>query len=440
MFLRIRDAQTSSIPRSAQAEASLAARLVDNGHMMDVYYRVKYDLGKRASVVGRIDLSRNPLRSYVQRLIAPIYRTPPFVDGLEPGLAKLIGDYSGRPTIERYQAAGGYPLPSRMLDHVQQAQFYRRGAGYAGVLIGWSARSSSPYLETVSPADLELRYSTDDPWEPTVIRHYREREVDGRWIEVVDEYDMTDPSAPRFRVLRPQSVGGEDLTESALGTVYSGDAWPWRYADGTPFHRIVVTGHPSHVWDTLPLVEGALNICVDWTHWHAAVRDASHGQRHVVGLRIVGLDSDEATRSEGQAAGPESVVVWEHDDPERPGEHWQDAPPFDPKVIAEALRTYELTLLSAMDIPVAYERTGGEPTETERRALAGLIRAEYATCRHLDSEVLRRLAALVRVESGETYSEEPHGVSYREEIPVKPIGADVGAETNPSKPADAGAE
>jgi hypothetical protein len=65
---------------------------------------------------------------------------------------------------------------------------------------------------------------------------------------------------------------------------------------------------------------------------------------------------------------------------------------------------------------VAYEATGGEPTEQERIALAELLATTYPECRRLDSEILRRAAAMSNRAAGTSYSERPYGVLYREEV------------------------
>ena len=74
--------------------------------------------------------------------------------------------------------------------------------------------------------------------------------------------------------------------------------------------------------------------------------------------------------------------------------------------------------MSSLGLPVGYERTGGEPLEHERQALASGIAAFYPDARRLDSELLRRVAAMANrtpdLPTG--LSETPYGVLYREEV------------------------
>jgi hypothetical protein len=213
-----------------------------------------------------------------------------------------------------------------------EALRYRLGAGYAGVLIGWSARAKHYYLEVIPPDDLRILYASDDPSEPTVIRHSRSREIEGEMVAVVDEYDLRKVDAPIFRVLR----GEEDVTSKVLPDEDREGYW-WRYEDGTPFHRIVITGSPRYPYATNGLIEASLGVPVLWTHWRAGVRDAGFPQRNAIGLRLEAMESDASTGEQGIATGPETCLRWVSDDPERPGVLHQWGPGFDPKVVGEAV-------------------------------------------------------------------------------------------------------
>ena len=399
--------------RTPELQVQLACKMLDEEHWEDVYSRACDILGERISIVGPLDMTRNPLRTYTHRL-GSAYRRPPFVASLTAELAALIGDQSASVTIDRYDKAGGRPMPTDLVQTASDTIRCRLGAGYAGRLIGWSSRSQRYYVQTVKPDVLELRYASDDPREPTVIRHTLTRPVDGNEREVVDEYDLTNPDAPRFRVLLgEEEVTGRALDAEALKQVR---AWPWRYADGTPFHRIVIEGTPLHPYATNSLIEATLRVSVLWTNWGAGIVDAGHPRTHTIGLEPDGHSSDETTGEAGQASGPETIHRWRHSDPERPGTIMQFGPGYDPKIIGEAIREYELTVMSALGFPVAFERTGGEPTEQERRAMEELIASTYPECRRADSEVIRRIAATSNRTAGTSFSEEPYGCLYGEEI------------------------
>ncbi len=400
--------------RTPEQQVDLIVRIMDGRHLQDVADRAKAELGARAVQLGPLDLTRNVMRAYVRRVNQAHLTPPPFVDDLREPLAMAMGDHSARTTIDLYAQAGGRPMPTPQATVSSEAMGYRIAAGYAGVLIGYSERSKSIYLELVKPDVLRPEYTSHDPTEPTVIRHLRQMMFRGRWVEVEEVYDLTDLDSPSYVVY----ASGEDVTEEIHGQTFVGDDYWWRYEDGTPYHRIVVTGDTRHPYATNELVEATLSTCVLWTHWHAGIRDAGHPQRHVRGLGLAGMDTDSGDGAAGVSSGPETIIQWVDLDPERPGTHWQDIPGFDPGVVGTAIRDWEMTAMSSLGLPVGYERTGGEPLEHERQALASGIAAFYPDARRLDSEILRRAAAMANrtpdLPSG--LSETPYGVLYREEV------------------------
>jgi hypothetical protein len=83
--------------------------------------------------------------------------------------------------------------------------------------------------------------------------------------------------------------------------------------------------------------------------------------------------------------------------------------------------------LAASGLPVSFEATGGEPTESEARELNEAIQGTYAECRGQDVLILRRLAAITN-RAGEAavadnkprpfppIDEYGYGALYRDEI------------------------
>ena len=414
-------------PRTDAQQTALACRIMAQRHAQDVYDRAIAELGKRGAQLGPLDLTRNTLSDYVNRL-GRAYDWPPAVTGdLPVELSKLVGDYSASTLIEKYALIDARPMPTGVLKASREAMRYRLGAGYAGILLGWSERAQRLYLEVVTPDDLEVVFASDDPTEPTIIRHRRWRDIQQQRVESFDCYDLTSMKNPIFRIeQKAKDDKYTDITETVTDEeVLSGEAYPWRYEDGTPYHRIVITGHPRDCYRTNQLIEATLKVSVLWTHWGAGIRDAGHPQRWMVGLQLDGLSSSTDNAGEvGIETGPETVLSYRHSDPERPGFTGQYGPGFDPKITGEAVRAYELQALSMMGLPVAYEQTGGEPTATEAEALERAVQQTYAECRRTDGEVLRRLAALAStVEDTEgarvlsaPLSEGPYAVLYGDEV------------------------
>jgi hypothetical protein len=178
----------------------------------------------------------------------------------------------------------------------------------------------------------------------------------------------------------------------------------------------VISGDPRAPYEGIEIVEGTLRTCALYTHWGAAVRDAGWPQRNAIGLELDGLDTRSETMQAGISVGPESVLRWRHIDPERPGMLHQFGPGFDPLPLHTAIRQYAEQLVSAMGLPVSMAATGGEPSETERRALAEAVAATYPDCRAHDGLVLRRVSALINRETGSTLPEQAYPVLYGLEV------------------------
>ena len=399
--------------RGPAEQIALATRILDNRHEADIVDRARAALGERTNILGPVDLSRNTLDSAVTRL-ARAFFPPPLVDDLSEALATAMGDTSARTMVESYGKAGGRPMPTGLIQAGHEALRYRLGVGYAGILIDYSERSGRIILHTVAPDAMRLTWA-DDPQEPAIIAADSIRGVRGQAREVVEVYDLSDMNAPSYRVM----LGDEDVTAEVLGESYSGEAYPWRYADGRPFHRVVVTGTDRQPYRTMTLVEATLIVAVRWTSWGAAVDDAGFPQRNVRGLQLSGARASLADGERRLGTGPETILQWTDIDPERPGDHWQDGPGYDPEIIARAIRTYEAAAMSGLGLPVDLEGTGGEPTETERLAVEEAIQGTYPEARRHCGEVLRRCAALanrIPQVGASGLSEAPYSCLFREEI------------------------
>lgn len=415
-----RGASKGSTRLSPREYAALAVRISGNRHGADVIARMESYLGARAARLGPVDLTRNVLISWQSR-VCRAYARPPLVSGLTAELAAVMGDHTAQTVIDRYGQAGGRPMPTSQAQASHEAMRLQEGAaGYAGVRIGWSARTGRIVLEVIPPDDLEPVYASDDPTEPTIIRHHGVRHLGGEPIEVVEVYDLTDLSSPSYRVYKDGDEG-QDVTQEVHGRTFTGQAYldEWSYQDGRPYHPIVMRGHPDRLYDRLQQVEATLATAIRWTAWGSGCDFASHPGRNVRGLALASMTSSTGEAAVGIADGPEVIKRWVDMDPENPGDHWQDAPAYDPLTMARAVGLYETMALSMIDLPMQLEATGGEPTAREAEALEERIQGTLPEARRFDAELLRRCAALAnRVDEipASGIPEGPYGVLYRSEI------------------------
>ncbi len=418
-----------SVKRPPMQETALRVRMMRGRHIQDVYDKLVDELGQEVvDKQGPLDMSRNPLQTWARRTGKAYLGPIPFLTGpggqLDERLAELIGGQVASTTVQRYAAAGGTPMPTYMLTVSAKALAYRIACNYAGVKVGYSKRAKRPFMEMVYPDDLHVTYASDDPFEPTVIQHRLERTWRGRQVETIDVYDLTDLENPVYKTL---DGNGNDITEGLHGETYSGDAYWWRMDDGTPFHRIVISGDPREPYLNVEIVELVLKICMFYSYFGANLRDAGHPQRNVAGLKLVGADSKTSpdgggSGTSGQAAGPTRVVQWRYTDDERRAEHWQDDPGQDSEMMFRSIQAYEQApIATALGLPLDFSRSGGEPSEQERLALEEQIRAEYPECRRSDMAAVERFAATANRAAEDRNEklgipEKGYAALYREEV------------------------
>lgn len=414
--------------RPPHLQAALAVRILDGRHRDDVLETMRTTLGERATTLGPPDLTRNPLAITVDRL-AVFGCPPPLVVGLGEELDRLLGGGSAAPTIDRYATAGGRPMPPELAESLRIAHRYWVGACWAGLYVRWIDRHSRIYVEPVSPAQLDVVYTSADPLEPTIVRrvgyrHPQTAPTTGQMVETWDEWDLSDPNVPVYRVRGPREgdtygpgsiFGGYTLDGSQVEL--RGADYPWRYQDGRPYCPIVIVGDPARPYTTDTLVEATLRVSMLWSHWSAAVVDGGHPQRSVVGLKLVGMSTSSTTGASGVPVGPETVLQWEHIDPDRPGTLHQWGPGFDPEIIGRAVRDYEAAAMQLLGVPTSMEQTGGAPTDLEQERLEHAIERQYPRCRRAVLEVLRRAAAIASSQPGAApITEDGYSALFGDEI------------------------
>lgn len=407
-------------PESTQAQIELATAILDNMHRRYVVERAKLMLGvDRAANCGPVDLTRNSLIVGVSRLNRAS-EIPPLIQPMGESLAEFCGDLSAVPMIQRYARLGGRPAPTSLVAAAREVTRYYLGVGVAALLVGYSTRSQRITFQAIAPDTLGLAFNSDDPSEPTTIRHRRYRMVDWQERITADVYDLTDLDRPSFVVEDSPGHVNKDLTRAALGKDFA-SGWPaaWRDSTGRPVHRIPVIGHPQRVWLTMGACETTINVAIHRTAWGAGSLDAGFPSRHVRGLRLSAASVDSRTGTSSAQSGPEVVHRWVDDDPEKPGTYWQWGPGFDPEAHGRAVRDYETTGLTATGLPVSFESIGGDPNEHEARAIETALRQTYPEVRRLYAQALRIAACQLNRIRPTGYVEQPESypaVLLREEI------------------------
>jgi hypothetical protein len=256
--------------------------------------RLQAQLGStRRQAWGIPDISSNPFRVVATEL-ATLYDAPPDVSHNTAGGAvdELCGSNG---LIAR---AGLWPQMARFQSMViALREMWMRVDVEDGRLI---YRPVPPDM-TIAEAD------PSRPTSPVAYAEVRLRHIRGEARWAWDVLDIRDAANPVYAVrLASDSDGmGEDVTLEVLGGYYSGEAYPYRRADGTPILPVVLY-HASLYGDRLfdafngiELYEGSLNLAVYYSFLAHTLRDASFPQRWAIGVRVAGSDMvDGGTRGQ----------------------------------------------------------------------------------------------------------------------------------------------
>ena len=246
--------------------------------------RLQMQLGStRRQAWGIPDISSNPFKVVATEL-ATLYDAPPDVSHNTAGGAvdELCGSNG---LIAR---AGLWP---------QMARFQAMVIALREMWMRVDVEDGRLIYRPVSP---DMTIAEADPSRPTTPLAYAEirlRHIRGEAQWAYDVLDIRDPANPSYTVRLAKDTGmGEDVTLEVLGGLYSGDAYPYRRADGAPILPVVLY-HASLYGDRLydafngvELYEGSLNLAVYYSFLAHTLRDASFPQRYAIGVRIAGSD------------------------------------------------------------------------------------------------------------------------------------------------------
>lgn len=287
------------------------------------------------------------------------------------------------------------------------------------------------------PVSPDMTIAEADPSRPTVPLAYAEirlRHFRGEAVWLWDVLDIRDPANPSYTVRVAKDGGmGEDVTLEVLGATYSGDAYPYRRADGTPILPVVLY-HASLYGDRLfdafhgiEIYEGSLDLSVLDTYLHHVLRDASYPQRWAIGVRVAGSDMvDGGTRGQRVevVTDPTTILMLDAAMEQQPqvGQFQAGA---DVEKIEATIAAIAHRLATAAGLaPTELQRTSGSAksgyaislsSEGKRTAQRKYILQQ----RDADERLVAISAALYNRATGSQFPEGGYSVMYRE-IPLSP--------------------
>jgi hypothetical protein len=400
------------------AHTRLRRRMLDGSHRPDVEKRRQELLGSvRSAAHGPVDLSANPFR-VINAERAVLYATPPTVRHDQGDFPELTGD-------------GGLLDQGGLWSLMQRFQAWTLGCREYLIRVHVDS-TGVPRFRPVPPDMIQAIPSEDQPDQPIQIREWRLRDhpETGAPVWTMDVLSIQDPDDPQYKVLEIPVNSGDvsnDWTDHFLGGDFSGDAYPYRRADGSPFLPYVLY-HAENLGDRLfscydetELVEGSLTGAVLLSMWSHTFRDASWPQRYAVNCQPAGIsqsDTDNARRSE-VIADPATVLMLE---PIEEG--------MQPSIGQWKAGASVDTMLSAIDaFLVRLSQDAGVPPSDLQR-MGGTARSGYAISltnqgkrqqqaryrlqfKRADQVLIGLVASMLNRATGSNYPEDGYSVVHR---------------------------
>lgn len=153
------------------------------------------------------------------------------------------GHYGRSPTLVGGQSAALSELCDDLWPKQQHAEYLTYTCGSCAVLTEPNGQGSDEgdgpvTFHVVASHRLWATPHPDDPTEPVVMRRLRIRRINEASVYAWDVWDVSDPAFPSWGVFLAEGNGkiGRDVTFEATGSdALTGEAYPWRRLNGTPF-------------------------------------------------------------------------------------------------------------------------------------------------------------------------------------------------------------
>ena len=363
----------------------------------------------RASGMSSADMSSNVLQSVCTQL-AVLYDGTVTIN--DDGLAGVV------------QRAGLWQL---------MAYVQRMCIGLNEGIVAIRATSGDlPQFRYVSPGYVVARSRPDEPDVPVALKELRLKEhpETGELMWVWECWDAS-PGRPSFHIEAAGGDGG-DITrlfaevDGAPVDALVGDAYPYRYSDGTPLLPYTVYHHQRspflfNAYHNAELVAASLAAAVGWSLYFHALQAASWPQRYMIGCSPAGVGAGDSQRA--QIVTDPATVLHLKADEDSPGGQpvvGQWAAGSDPSMIADSLTKYEARLAASFGIsPSDVQRMGGSAarsgyaisiSHSGKRSFQQKLRPNFERG---DLDLLSKTAAILNRATGSNYPEDGLTISYQ---------------------------
>lgn len=377
--------------------------------------RLTANLGEQRAVLVLPDLSSNFLLNISQQS-ACLYDSP-FTLSNEAGEVDEM--------YQRLEAAGFRSIMQRFQALTLALNDYPLVMSW-GYQHGTRKELGNVMFRPVAPHLCEAMSNPHDPGQPVLFAEWRVRNLEGKPKWMRDVYDISDVQNPSYRIEWVRSGQVQDMTEEILGETFSGEDYPFRYADGRPFMPVQMyhSRQPFTLWEPhlgKEIVEGTLKLAVLWSSFVAAVQNASFSVRYVVDGEVIGFGTGHDMHGnpfQYHAADATSVLAIRSlvDGVQaQPGE-W--ATPTDVEKLGRAIASDEARLATQAGIDGGdLLRESGDPRSGYALAISQAAKAELQRKYEPqfsvnDRMLLGKVAAIINANTGENIPEEGWQIQY----------------------------
>jgi len=222
---------------------------------------------ERSKTWGMPDTSANPLGDQADQL------TTPGLYGVRPTMLHAMQHDAADVLI----GARGALVKAGHWTKMQSISYFTVGMGDFVVRIDAPPDVGRLTLRPVNPHDVYIKTRADTPEEIEALWELRLRwyQPEKRWMFVWEQYDISDPEAPFYRIVEAETDGGEGMdvsnvflaTDDNPGGDFTGEHYPYRFATGEAFipwtmYRAVDVGRPWNHHHNRGLYIGTLNAAV----------------------------------------------------------------------------------------------------------------------------------------------------------------------------------
>jgi len=303
----------SSEDRKRWRHTRLRRRILYGEHEEDLRERTQRQVGKtRFEAWGRdVDMSSNVAETVYSGMAVQYDKTPTVSQEDGADISGLVG-------------SGGLMTASgiwQMMPRIQRDSF-----GLRTMLVRVNVADGLLTYRRVFPDMVTVEAFSDRPDVPVMLKEARlytdpsTKESEWCW----DVLDIRDPSAPSYHVVR---VGdGVNRSEVYISTPenlegdMSGERYPYRFADGTPFipyaiYRPVKSGSMWDAWTQERVFDGTLQAAVFQTQFAHIMRSSSWGQKWAIGVEPAGTGTNDENADghgrRGVISDPAVLLIFE---------------------------------------------------------------------------------------------------------------------------------